>query len=145
MIQMGFAFLRKLQIPFIILLHIETLSPILCRSLSFFLLEKPGKIQSILISHRPGNIIDRKICIFEQGTGLPDTVIQEILLGRSTGNGFEKTIEIGALNIQMISDNLNVDSSVIIVFNISESLLHIGDFFLFGRDVFSWKFISQEI
>ena len=96
-----------------------------------------------MISDGPGDIVDRQVCLTEERAGAPDAEVQQILLGRCAGDIFEEPVQIGALNIQMIRNHLDIDLVGVVVLDISERLFNIGDLPLLRRDIFPGKLAGE--
>lgn len=118
---------------------------VLAWSPAFLLLEQSGKIQSVVVSHRPGDMADRQFCIFQQTAGPADPVIQKIFLRGGSCDIFKKPVQIGAFNTQIVGNDLDIYCVGVIVFDIPKGLLHIRNLFFLGRNIFSGKFAGQEI
>ena len=52
---------------------------------------------------------DRQVCAFQQDTGLPQPVIQEIVLDGNAGEGFEQAVKIGTVDVEVVGNILYGD------------------------------------
>ena len=82
--------------------------PVLGWSPSLLLFKQPGKIQGVIVPYGSGDIADRQVCFPQKTAGPADPVVQKIFLGRSSGNVFKEPVKIGAFNIQIIGDHMDI-------------------------------------
>ena len=119
--------------------------PVLGWSPSLLLFKQPGKIQGVIVPYGSGDIADRQVCFPQKTAGPADPVVQKIFLGRSSGNVFKEPVKIGAFNIQIIGDHMDIYFMGVIIFNIPEGFFHIGDLLFLGRNIGPGKLAGQEI
>ena len=114
------------------------------RGPSLLLLKQPGEIQGVIVAYGSGDIADGKVRFLQKAAGPADPVVQKILLGRRTGDIFEKPVKISSFNTQIIGDHLDIYGVGVVVFNIPEGFFHIGDLFSLAVTYFLGNLLARR-
>ncbi len=86
----------------------------------------------------------RQIRVSQKDAGLPDPVVQKIVLDGHAGNGLKETVEIGAVQPQTVGDVLDRDGIAVITFNEFQRCLHVAGLFLFRHILGAGELAGQQ-